>query len=216
MMTAHVTLVGKYFCLQSPLKHKDFVAFELYVWETLTVWGSKGHIVCARECVFFAQQCMQPASESASGQAKGRTVHQQIHRTTECFLGGGWDSEREGSKKSFGNYLQLWACFCAISHTFLNVFFLLLLRHAMWSQLLQTLKVQRWQKKKLFKPQQIVNLCDQISAGVCVCGGSVGVGGAEAVATWAKASVIGSQFLNPDPVQVLVWLLFSEGCRIEA
>lgn len=112
MMAALVTLVTKYIRLQSPLKQKDFVAFELQV----CARSRLGEEVKATLCV-FAQQCVQPASESASGQAKGRTAHQRIHRTTECFLGGGWDSEREGSKKSLSNYLQLWACFCAISHT---------------------------------------------------------------------------------------------------
>lgn len=93
------------------------------MWDMQIVWG-----VEATLCV-FAQQRVQPASDSASGRAKGRTVHQWIRRTTECFLGGGWDSEREGSKKSLGNYLQLWACFCAVLHMFL-------LCSRMWSQAL--------------------------------------------------------------------------------
>lgn len=102
---------------------RNIFAFN-HLWNRKTLWPLSfkcarrrlGEEVKATLCV-FAQQCVQPASESASGQAKGRTAHQRIHRTTECFLGGGWDSEREGSKKSPGNYLQLWACFCAISHT---------------------------------------------------------------------------------------------------
>lgn len=116
-MALLVTLITKY-C-------RPFITFvtqrlcALWVWnvrDMQIVRGSGSHIACV-----FAQQCVQLASESASGQAKGRTVHQRIHRTTECFPGGGWDSGREGSKKSLSNYLQLWACFCAVSHTFFIV-----------------------------------------------------------------------------------------------
>lgn len=39
---------------------------------------------------------------------------------------------------------------------------------------------------------------------------------AEAVATWAKANVIGSQFLNPDPACGPCLTSPSEGCRIAA
>lgn len=40
--------------------------------------------------------------------------------------------------------------------------------------------------------------------------------GAEAMVTWTKASVIGSQFLNPDPARGPCLTSFSEGCRIVA
>lgn len=119
---ALVTLVSKYFRLQITFETQRLCGlWALSVWGTQIVRGSKGHIVRVCVCV-FAQQCVQAASESASRRAKGRTVHQRIHRTTECFLGGGWDSERECSKKSLSNYLQLWACYCAISHTFFFFF----------------------------------------------------------------------------------------------
>lgn len=97
--------------------YEIFFAFN-HLWNTKTLWPLSFKCVRRRLCeevkatlCVFAQQCVQLASESARGQAKGRTIHQRIHRTTECFLGGGWDSEREGSKKSLGNYLQLWAAF---------------------------------------------------------------------------------------------------------
>lgn len=53
------------------------------------------------------------------------------------------------------------------------------------------------------------------SAGACARRLSGGRG-AEAVATWAKASVIGSQFLNPDPACGPCLTSLSEGCRIGA
>lgn len=148
--------------------------------EKQIVWGSKGRAAWA-----FAQQCTPLASESARGQAEGRTVRQWIHRTTECFLGGGWASEREGSEKSFGNYLQLWSLcfFCAIVHTFFIV----------TQDVITTvtrLKVQRWHENN-------ARLCKLWMLGVIrsvwarawwFSGGR----GAEAAATWAKASVIGS------------------------
>lgn len=132
--------------------------------EKQIVWGSKGHTVCA-----FAQQCMLPASESASGQAEGRTVRQRIHRTTECFLGGGWASEREASKKSFGNYLQLWkpAFFCAISHTFFIV-----TQDVITT--LTRLKVQWWHENNVcLRKLWMLELSDQCER---VLGGLVGVG----------------------------------------
>lgn len=157
-----MTLVTTYFCPFITFVTQRFCGlWALNVWETHIVWGSWSHIACV-----FAQQCVQLASESTSGQAKGRTAHQRIHRTTECFLGGGWDSEREGSKKSLSNYLQLWACFCAVSHTFFIV------AQDVITNVIR-LKVQQWHDNHLrFCTLWIVT--DQIIASACF-GASVGV-----------------------------------------
>ena len=200
MTAALVTLVTKYIRLQSPLKQKDFVAFELQV----CVRRRLGEEVKATLCV-FAQQCVQPASESASGQAKGRTTHQRIHRTTECFLGGGWDSEREGSKKSLGNYLQLWACFCAISHT---IFYYGSGCNCECCRIISATVTWQW-----FELLQIVN-CEGQNRCQHVLRRLSGV--REAEATWAKARVIGSQFLNPDPACSPCLTSLSKGCKIAA
>ncbi len=57
MMAALVTLVTKYFRLQSPLKHKDFVAFELQECERHRlceeVKGTLCVCVCVCVCVFL-------------------------------------------------------------------------------------------------------------------------------------------------------------------
>lgn len=118
-------------------------------------------------------------SESAGGRAEGRTAHQPIHRTAERFQGGGWASERGDSKKSFGNYLQLWARLGAIAPCVI-----------LWEQGVVTtligLKVQRG----------------------CVTGSRLWILRAQAAwwpawraqtAVTTQAGVKGSHSLNPDP-----------------
>lgn len=56
--------------------------------------------------------CVFTAVCAACVWAEGRTAHQPIHGTAQRFLGGGSDSEREGSKKSSDNYPQLWTLLC--------------------------------------------------------------------------------------------------------
>lgn len=70
--------------------------------------------------------------------------------------------------------------------------------------------------RQWFELLQIVNCEGDQNGASAGFGSSVGVGGAEIVATWAEASVIGSQFLNLDPVCGPCLTSFSEGCRTVA
>lgn len=100
---------------QSPLKHNDYVVFELSVSDRWRLWGE----VKATLCMFLLNKACSLQKTSKGGW----TSHQRIHRTTECFPGGGWDSAREGSKKSLDNYLQLWALLCHVVHIFFFYFY---------------------------------------------------------------------------------------------
>lgn len=138
--------------------------------------------------------------------AEGRTAHQPIHRTAQCFLGGGRASEREGSKKSSENYPQLWTLLCH-----------LLLRRGKGAQMPPAAENADGFRRAVAASAVFCSVWDQIFASavgvewVCVC-----VGGGGVAATWAKARVIGSRLLNPYSAGGPCSTSPFEGCSIVA
>lgn len=96
MTAAHVTPL-RTFCSQS-------VTFTTTSHQTVQFSKFKGKKKTQTKpsaCVFTAV-CVQPASERRGGPLISRFTE-----SAQRFLGGGRDSEREGSKKSADNYPQL-------------------------------------------------------------------------------------------------------------
>lgn len=90
------------------------------LWDTKALCGLWAWIRIAFWVCLFAQRCN---LSQRGGRAKGEDRSSADSQNYWMLPGRREaDSERERSKKSFGNYLQLWACFVS-SHTHFPLFF---------------------------------------------------------------------------------------------